>query len=105
MNPMIKTVSPLLFAAHSEFKETPQLLLLSLYMCLKFPPPYNHIKPASVENCSRKDSKINNQETELQTLNYGWFSLVDIKPVDADLLSKALLHSPFLYTSDTFFYI
>jgi len=105
MYPMIKTVSSLLFAAHSEFKETLQLLLLSLSICMKFPPPYNHIKPASVENCSRKDSKINNQETELQPLNYGWFSLVDIKPADAGLFSKALLHSPFLYTGDTFFYI
>jgi hypothetical protein len=49
-------------------------------------PPYSHIKLASVENLSSKDSKINNQETELQPLNFGRFSLVDTKPADAGLL-------------------
>jgi hypothetical protein len=105
MCPTMKPVSCLLFAAHSEFRKTLQLLLLSVSMCLKFPPPYNHIKLASVENWSRKDCKINNQETELQPLNFGWFSLVDTKPADAELLSKALMRSPFQYTGDTFFCI
>ena len=102
---MMKPVSTLLFAAHIEFRETLQLLFLSVPMCLKFPPPYNHIKLASVENWSRKNSKINNQETELQPLNFGWFSLVDTKPADAGLLSKALLRSPSPCTGDTFFYV
>ena len=105
MYPLMKPVSSLLFAAHSEFRENLQLLLLYVSMCLKFPLPYNHIKLASVENWSRKHSKINNQETELQPLNFGWFSLVDTKPADAGLLSTALLRSPFLYTGDTFLYV
>ena len=101
----MKPVRSLLLAAHSKFRETLQVLLLSVSMCLKFSPPYNHIKLASVENWSRKDSKINNQETELQPLNFQRFSLVDTKPADAFLLSKALLRSLFLYTCEKFFSI
>ena len=102
---MMKPVPSLLLAAHSKFRETFQVLLLSVSVCLKFPPPYNHIKLASVENWSRKDSKINNQETELQPLNFQWFSLVETKPADTVFISKALMRSPFLYTCVKFFYI